>query len=132
MKVIDMLVKDFLLWAPLIVVAFFNAAVRELLFVKYFNELSAHQLSTLTLILLSSLYVFLVVPYLDIQNSRQALLVGLFWVLLTVLFEFSLGRITKKPWSVLLKDYNIMSGHIWPIFLFCLLFLPYWCYLLRK
>ena len=120
-----MSIKHFLFWLPMIVLAFVNAALRQLYFIKHFSELTAHQLSTITLIVLCSIYVGVVFPYLAIQSSKQAFLIGFVWVILTVLFEFSLGKLTGKTWAYLLKDYDLMAGHIWPVFLVSLLLLPY-------
>src|SRR3954452_7809741 len=103
------MIKYFLLWLPMIVIAFINATLRQLVFIKYISELRAHQVSTITLIILCSIYIWFVFPLLDIQNFKQAVLIGLVWVVLTVLFEFSLGRLTKKSWAYLLKDYNIFA-----------------------
>lgn len=124
--------KYFLLWLPIIVIGFANATLRQLVFIQHFDELQAHQLSTITLIILCSIYVWLIFPLFRIQNSRQALLIGLTWVVLTVLFEFSLGLLVNRSWTSLLQDYNLLSGHIWLLFLFYLYFLPYLYYLLRK
>jgi hypothetical protein len=126
-----MSIKYFLLWLPMIVLAFANATLRELVFVKQFGEFRAHQLSTITLIILCSIYIWFVFPLLDIQNSRQAFLIGFVWVLLTVAFEFSLGRLTNKSWEYLFRDYNVFAGRIWLLFLFCLFLLPYVFYALR-
>lgn len=127
-----MSIKQILLWLPMIVIAFGNATLRELLFIKYYNEFRAHQLSTITLIVLCAIYIWLVIPLLNIQNSRQAFLIGIVWVLLTVMFEFTLGRLTNKSWEYLLRDYNIFDGRIWLVFLISLFLLPYVCYVLRK
>ncbi|MDX5420165.1 MAG: hypothetical protein LPK09_13200 [Hymenobacteraceae bacterium] len=121
-----------LLWLPMIVIAFANATLRELVFSKTMSGLRAHQLSTVTLMVLCSIYVYFVFQLLDIQSSRQALLIGFVWVLLTMAFEFSLGRLTKKSWSYLLQDYNIMAGHIWPLFLLWLFLLPYMIYIIKN
>ncbi len=124
--------KHFLLWLPLIVIAFINGTIRQLIIAKYFNELRAHQLSTITLIILSSIFVFLIFPFLNIKNTKQAFLIGLLWVFLTVIFEFTLGITTKKSWAILFQDYNIITGHFWPIFLLCLFLLPFLCYILKR
>ncbi|XZF15503.1 hypothetical protein ACTHGU_05160 [Chitinophagaceae bacterium MMS25-I14] len=123
--------KQILLWLPMIAIAFANATLRELALVKHYSELQAHQLSTITLIILCAIYTWLVFPALGVQHARQALTVGLAWVLLTVAFEFSLGRLTHKSWAYLFRDYNILAGHIWLLFLFCLFLLPWLCYVLR-
>lgn len=125
-------IKHFLLWLPMILLAFANATIRELVFIKYFSEFRAHQLSTLTLIVLCSIYVWFIFPWLGVQNSKQALLIGFVWVLLTVAFEFSLGRLTNKSWDYLFRDYNFIVGRIWLVFLICLFVLPYLFYFIRN
>src|SRR2546423_14489654 len=96
-------IKHFLLWLPMIVIAFANATLRELIFIRHYSECRAHQLSTITLIILCSVYVWFVFPLLNIQNFKQSLLIGFVWVLLTVAFEFSLGRLTNKSWEYLFR-----------------------------
>ncbi|MGK2860820.1 MAG: hypothetical protein ACSLE0_02740 [Chitinophagaceae bacterium] len=127
-----MAVNQFLFWLPMIVIAFANATLRQLVFVRYFNELRAHQLSTITLIILCTGYVGFVFPLLNIQSSKQALLIGVMWLVLTILFEFSLGRLTNKTWAYLLQDYDISTGHIWIVFLISLFLLPYLFYVINK
>jgi hypothetical protein len=117
-----MSVKHFLFWLPMIVLAFANATLRELVLIKHFSEFRAHQLSTITLIILCSVYLWFVFPLLNIQNSKQAYIIGFVWMLLTVAFEFSLGRLTNKSWSYLLRDYNLFAGAFGCSFLFVFLF----------
>ena len=126
-----MLIRYSLLWLPMILIAFANAAVREMIFIKYFNELSAHQLSTLSLILMCSIYLWCIFPQLKIISSGEAIFVGGVWMLLTVIFEFALGRLTGKSWSFLLRDYDLMNGHIWPLFLLSLFLLPFLFFVAR-
>src|SRR5688572_30088234 len=106
-------INQFLLWLPMIVIAIINGTIRQLIFIKSINALRAHQLSTITLIIFCSIYIWFVFPILDVRSIRQALLIGFTWTLLTVGFEFLLGRLTNKPWAYLLQDYNIAKGHIW-------------------
>lgn len=125
-------IKQFLLWLPMVVIAFANATLRELVFIKLMSELKAQQLSTITLMILCSIYVWFIFPFLNIQNFKQAFVIGFVWMLLTIAFEFSLGRLTNKSWSYLFENYNITTGHIWPLFLVLLLLLPYLCYTIKK
>ena len=124
--------RHFLLWLPMIAIAFANATLRQLIFIKYFNELRAHQLSTVTLVILCSIYIGSIFPFLNIETSKQAILIGFVWVVLTVLFEFSLGRLLNRSWESLLQDYNISAGRIWLIFLLCLFLMPYAFYVLKN
>ncbi|MBV6479872.1 MAG: hypothetical protein HGGPFJEG_02676 [Ignavibacteria bacterium] len=127
-----MRIRHILLWFPMIAIAFGNATLRELVFIKLFSEFRAKQLSNVTLIILCSIYVWFVYKALDIQNTKEAFQIGFVWMLLTVVFEFSLGFLTNKTWEYLLQDYNIFAGHLWLVFLAALFLLPYICHSIRK
>jgi hypothetical protein len=116
--------RHFLLWLPMIVLAFVNATLRELVLIKQFSEVRAHQLSTVSLMILCAVYSWFIFPLLKIKTINQSLLIGFAWVLLTVAFEFTLGRLTNKSWSYLLRDYNLFAGRIWLLFLICLFLFP--------
>lgn len=103
----------------------------ETILIKHFNAVRAHQLSTLTLMLFCAIYIWLIFHRLKIENAGQALLIGFAWLLLTIGFEFALGRSTNKSWEYLFADYNILAGRIWPLFLVSLFLLPYLMYKLR-
>lgn len=126
-----MLSKYFILWIPMIVIAFANATFRQLVFNKHTNGLKAHQLSTITLIILCSVYVWWIFPHLHIPDVQQAFVAGGLWVLLTVLFEFVLGLFSGRSMSFLLRDYNLIAGRIWLFFLLWLFFLPYINFMIR-
>jgi nitrate/nitrite transporter NarK len=116
----------------MIAIAFANATLRQLVFIKHFKELQAHQLSTCTLIILCSIYVWFIFPLLNIQYPKQAALTGGIWVVLTVIFEFSLGLLVNRSPTSLLQDYNLLAGRLWLLFLFYLFALPYVCYIIRN
>lgn len=126
-----MITKSILFWFPMIVIAFGNALLRESVFSKSMSAFHAHQWSTVTLMILCALYAWFVFPNLKIDEVRQAWTVGLIWVVLTVLFEFILGRSTGKSWQALLEQYNILAGRIWLLFLIWLLLLPALCLRLK-
>lgn len=69
--------KHILLWLPMILIAFANAMLREKVIIKHYSEFHAHQLSTLTFIVLCSVYVWLVYPMLQIQRPGHALVIGM-------------------------------------------------------
>lgn len=124
--------RYFLLWLPMVAIAIINALLREKLIARYYSQFRSHQLSTITLIIFCSVYVWYILPYLEIETGRQALFIGLMWMLLTIVFEFSLGRLTKTPWNELLENYNLFRGYLWLVFLLCLMLMPYIFYLINR
>ena len=60
------------------------------------------------------------------HSSKQALLIGVMWLLLTVLFEFAFGSLVMgNTLQMLIADYNIFNGRIWPLFLLWVLLCPF-------
>lgn len=105
--------KYLLLWFPMLLLAVVNGTLRELVYKKYTGELLAHQLSTVSLILLFGIYIYTVTGKAQLPSSKAALGVGLLWLILTLLFEFGFGRFRGNSWEKLLYDYHIWEGRIW-------------------
>jgi hypothetical protein len=107
-------------WFPMLLLAIINGALREMLYKESLGALPAHQLSTVTLLLLFSVYIWFIIRTWPPVSAQQAWLIGLLWLLLTLAFEFGFGRLVGgKPWSVLLEDYNLLAGRVW-------VFIPAW------
>lgn len=84
------------------------------MYVNRLRELTAHQLSTATLLAELTLYIWLMDRRRPIPTTRNALVIGGIWAALTVLFEFGLGHyIVGSPWSELLANYNLAAGRMW-------------------
>ncbi|TVM35262.1 hypothetical protein [Oceanidesulfovibrio marinus] len=108
----------FLYWLILVPIAIANGAARELTFGKRLPELRAHQLSTLTGTILFAVYYWILSFFWQISSYSEAFTIGLFWLALTVLFEFVFGHyVLKHPWSRLLADYNLARGRLWVLVL---------------
>jgi len=109
-----------LAWLPMVLIAIGNAILRETLLAPHISELAAHQVSTFTLILFLSIYVYGVIRRWRPQSGRHAWMIGFWWMTLTVAFEFFFGHyVAGHTWSWLLADYNILAGRIW-------LLIPVW------
>jgi hypothetical protein len=93
---------------------------------RFLNELGSHQLSTLTLMIWMSLYSWFIYSMLKINQIYEAWMVGIAWLILTILFEFLAGHyIFKNPWKKLMHDYNIIRGRLWGVFIVFITVLPY-------
>ncbi len=112
--------KYLLAWLPMMVIAVGNGTLRDLGYKKYVGELIAHQVSTLTLIFFLSIYVRYIVSAIPPASSKQALFLGIVWLLLTLSFEFGLGLARGRSWASLLADYDLLHGRLWllvPVFI---------------
>jgi hypothetical protein len=96
------------------------------------TELRAHQLSTAIGSVLIGLFIWFVVRAWPLSSARQAFVIGATWLLLTVAFEFAMGRLLMhRPWPQLFQDYNLLEGRVWVLFLAWLTIAPCVFYRLR-
>ena len=119
-------------WFALLVIAVANGALRQLAFGRHMSELRAHQLSTLVGSALIGVAIWFVVRGWPPAGNRQALLIGLLWLVLTVAFEFFMGLVlARRPLPDVLHDYNLLEGRVWVLFLLWLTLAPWVLYRLR-
>jgi hypothetical protein len=125
--------KYILAWAPMVLIAIVNAALRENVFAKRLSELQAHQVSTATGVLLFGIYIWVITRIWRPESSGQAFAIGLIWLGLTIAFEFLFGHfVMGHPWSRLFHDYNVFAGRVWGIILIWVMLAPYAFYRLQK
>lgn len=72
--------------------------------------------------LLAVAYLF--INWLGAAGWAALLGVGVFWVVLTFLFEMGIGRLRGRNWQSLLADYNVMHGGLMSAAMVLLLFAP--------
>lgn len=124
--------KYLLLWLPMLLIAFANGALRELWIRKIASELRTHQISTILLVLLFAVYIWIVVRVWPPSSAGQAFAVGLVWLGLTLAFEFLFGHyVSGLPWSTLLRDYDLAAGRLWVLVPVWVAAAPYVFYRLR-
>jgi hypothetical protein len=120
------LTRYVLAWIPMLVIAVANGAFRQATFAKVMPELRAHQLSTLIGSVLIGLFIWCVVRWWPPSSGRQAVHIGLVWLLLTVAFETYMGLVlAHRPLSEVLHDYDLLAGRVWVLFLVWLTLAPW-------
>ena len=101
-------------WFGLLILAIINGTIRDFNYQKKIGEHRGHQLSTITLLMLMSVYCYFLFNFWQLNSVSQAISVGIYWLVLTLAFEFLFGHfVSKKEWKVLLRDYNILKGRLW-------------------
>ncbi|MGM0564290.1 MAG: hypothetical protein ACQES2_08165 [Pseudomonadota bacterium] len=116
--------RAFLIWVSILFLAIGNGMLREYVLIPWIGTPGALVLSGL---LLSSLIIgvaYLSLPWLKISRSIDLWAVGLGWLLLTLIFEFSFGLWQGKSWPELLEAYAFKGGNIWSVVLAATVFAP--------
>lgn len=113
-------------WFAMLLASIANGAVRDFVYGPYVNELAAHQISTVTSVLLLGAIMWAFVRRYPPASTGHALAIGLFWMGLTVAFEFLFFHyVGGHPWSALLANYDIMAGRVWVLVLLWVAAGPY-------
>jgi hypothetical protein len=128
-----MILRYFFLWFPIVLLAVLNGALRDFGYKPFVGDLTAHQISTVTLIIVIAMYLRAIGKRWKIGSTNQAWLIGIMWFGMTIVFEFGFGHyIAGNPWTKLLHDYNLAEGRVWCLILVAVLVGPYVTYRMRK
>ena len=120
-------------WIPMVFIAVANGVVRGAWYGKQVSELHAHQISTMSGLVLFGVYIWIVMRAWPPASPRQATSVGLTWLALTIAFEFLFGRyVAGHHWSRLFHDYNLLAGRLWVCILLWIAVAPYVVFRLQR
>lgn len=110
--------KLFGVWVILAISAIVIATFRNGVLRPPFGEQTAHQLGTVMFLVVQFIIIFYFIKKLKVKDVKALLRIGLFWITLTMLFEFCFGHyVIGHPWEKLLADYNLIKGRLWVIVL---------------
>ncbi len=108
------LIRSFLIWLLFIPLAVLNGALRDLLLTPELGDTLGRVISSLTLSLLIFGLTMLFVKKLGVDTPSGLFIVGGFWLVLTVMFEFTFFiMVMGHPMDVLFEDYNLFRGRLW-------------------
>ncbi|MFH1914939.1 MAG: hypothetical protein ABIK45_11780 [Pseudomonadota bacterium] len=115
-----------LAWLPMLGLAVLNGVIRETVYGPYLPELAAHQVSSLTAVLLFAGYALWLGRVRPLASGLQAVLAGAVWLGLTVAFEFFMVVVLQgRPLADALGDYDLASGRVWVLVLAVVAVLPW-------
>jgi hypothetical protein len=105
------LLRAFVVWLVIIAVETVHGILRTLLLVPMMGDLPARQISVFTGSLLIFGVTLLLINWIAARTRLRQLIVGAIWVLLTILFEITLGRLVLNlSWDRITEDYDITRG----------------------
>lgn len=111
---IDVAARALAVWLAIAIVAIGNGVLREAVLVPRFGAAPALVLSGALLALLIVATATLCLPWLGVHAPGQLVLIGAGWVVLTVIFEFSLGLLRGQSLAEIGAAYTFAGGNLWP------------------
>ena len=114
-----------LVWMLIMLAETGHGVVREVFIAPVIGGLRARQLGVLIGCVLIFVIAWLTARWMGASTRRQQLQVGALWVILTLVFEFALGRALGMSWTRILADYNPARGGFMLLGLTFMLFAPW-------
>ena len=122
-----MIARAVAVWLGILVLASANGALRDLVLTPRLGDTTARAVSSLVLAGVVVGVARLAIGWIAPPSAAAALGVGALWVALTLAFEFGAGHwLFRKPWAVLLEDYDVRRGRIWILVLVATFLAPWW------
>ena len=105
-------------WTAILVLAIVNGALREEFLIPLLGVFTAQIVSGLILSALIQLVALIAMPGFGPVSAKGYWLIGLAWLVMTLIFEFSFGLFVQhKDMAELLQAYTFTKGNIWPLVL---------------
>ena len=117
--------KSLGIWFILAISAIVVATFRVGILLPPFGEQTAHKIGTILYLTVQFIIIYLFVKKIKIKETKILLSIGIFWVVITVIFEFVFGHyVMGHPWQKLFADYNLFNGRLWVLVLLNNIFAP--------
>lgn len=105
------LVRAVIVWLLIIGAETVHGILRTIFLAPLVGDFPSRRIAVFTGSLLIFVVAGLSVCWIRANGKRQLLLVGLIWVVLTMLFELALGRwVLDLPWERIYEDYDLRNG----------------------
>src|SRR5688572_10551172 len=113
-----MFLRAAVIWFSLMLAAILNGYLRDTALVQRLGPQSARAVSCLTLSGVILVVTWLSIRWMSPSSTADAWRVGVFWLGMTLTFEFLAGHyLFHTPWATLLADYNVLRGRLWVVVL---------------
>ena len=108
---IRMLLRAAFVWLLMMALESINGVFRAIFVVPHVGDFRARQIGTVIGSLLVVGVACLSIKWIGANDTASRWKTGLLWVALTVIFEFTLGRLAfGYSWARILEDYDLTKG----------------------
>ena len=117
--------KSLAVWAGILLLAICNGLLREAVLIPKLGTATGLVLSGVFLSVLILVVAYFSLPCLGARRSVELVGIGLGWLTLTLVFEFTFGLWQGMSWQVMFEAYTFKGGNIWPVVLLVTALAPY-------
>jgi hypothetical protein len=116
--VLALVPRSLAVWLLILAFATANGVLREGMLPKVLPHSTAYVASGILLIACILAVSLITIPWLGHLTLVQYVLVGAWWLGLTLAFEFGFGMLLRgQSFDVMLEGYRFKDGNIWPLVL---------------
>jgi hypothetical protein len=117
--------RSLLIWFLIMLAESVHGFLRGIWLTPLVGDFTARQISVFNGALLIFIITWIFIRWMNLKTKRSLLIAGTIWVLLTVIFEISLGKgVFQMSWERILSDYNLIEGGLMPVGLVLMLLSP--------
>lgn len=126
-------VKASCFWLGFLAVAVTFGIIRDKILTPGLGPLGGRAVGTFLVCVGIFGLIYLYVRKLKAAHRNILLKLGIFWTVLTIAFECLFGRYAMGvSWKLLLADYNVVQGRLWPMVLMVTLLGPVLAWKMRN
>lgn len=120
------LFRAFTVWLIIIFAESIHGTLRQIFLAPLVGDFPARRIAFFSGLVIISLITYFFIRWISASNVKSLFVVGLMWLILTKIFELSLGRFVMNfSWEKIFEDYDISRGGLMAFGLLYMLFIPY-------
>jgi len=130
---LGIMIRSVGIWLLIVVAAIINGALREKLLTPLIGAHLSLPISGITLSVLVFVITYFTLPFFGNVKSRVYIFIGLFWIILTLAFEYLFGHyVMGKSWYEINQVFDVRNGNLFTVVLAVTAFSPWTAAKLRK
>jgi len=120
------MLKSVAIWLIIVIAAIINGAIREKLLTPLIGAHLSLPISGIALSALVFVITYFAIEFFGQVKSSVYKLIGLFWITLTLAFEYLFGHyVMATPWNEINQVFNILNGNLFSVVLIVTAFSPW-------
>lgn len=123
--------KSLAVWVGILALAMLNGALREFVLIPLLGRTAGLVVSGVLLGAMILATASLAVPWFGRHSASTFIAIGIGWLALTLVFEFSFGLARGKPLAEILAAYTFQDGNLWSLVLLVTAMSPWLAAVLR-